>query len=115
MPKEKDIDYKQLFQLLTEPMSCGAIINGVRHQKSQGEWSSERIFVLSDELDRYKNYGHKPSVFFRTFFDSDGSWRAAIKRYVGSDRAFKHPRLRMACIQSDSVTFRNLDFDLDFK
>jgi len=108
MPTQK-VDYKELFNKLSEPMSCGVIIDGVRHQKSKGEWSSERIFILSDQLHK-----DKPEVFFRTFFDTDASWRGAIKRYLNCDRAFKHPKVKLICIQKDLVTSRNLDFDLDF-
>lgn len=104
-----NVNFQELFDKLSEPLTCGVVIEGVRHQKSGGEWSEERIFVLSDQLHK-----DKPEVFMRTYFDSDGSWRKAIKRYVDCGRAFQHPKLQMFCIQRNFVTFRNLDFDLNF-
>jgi hypothetical protein len=98
----------ELFKKLTEPIECGKIINGVRHQKSGGEWSRERIFILSDELLK-----DKPHVHYRSYFDAKKSWIEAITLYVRSVRGFLHPRLKLYCIEYDMVTVRNLDFDLD--
>ena len=107
--KDRDVDFRALFERLSKPLTCGVVHDdGVRYQKSRGEWSSERIFVLSDEIRK-----EKPTVIYRSYYDSDGSWRQAIARYLRYDRAFMHPRLRMYCIQRDMVTVRNLDFDLD--
>ena len=102
------IDFKKLFKRLSQPLTCGPIVDGTRRQKRGDQWSSERIFVLSDQLHR-----HKPEVLFRTYFDDDSSWIGAIKRYLDSQRAFKHPKLKLYCIQENTVTVRNLDFDLD--
>ena len=98
----------ELFKELSEPLTCGKIINGVRYQKSKGEWSSERIFILSDEILK-----DKPNVHFRTYFNTKRSWVGAITSYLRSERAFMHPKQKMYCIEYNMVTVRNLDFDLD--
>jgi hypothetical protein len=112
MKSEKPIDFKKLYQKLSEPLTCGVALEpgGVRYQKYKGERSSERIFVLSDEIHK-----ENPQVFYRTFYDTDGSWRGAITRYLQMrpDRCFKHPKQKMYCLQEGMVTARNLDFDLD--
>lgn len=109
MKTEKNTDFKKLFKQLSEPLTCGAFDkDGQRYQVYKGQRSSERIFVLSDQLHR-----HKPEVLFRTYFDDEASWIGAIKRYLNSGRAFLHPRLKLYCIQENMVTVRNLDFDLD--
>ncbi|XAI97334.1 hypothetical protein [Leptolyngbya phage Lbo-JY46] len=110
----KEINFKELFQKLSEPLSCGVMHEDeVRYQKAKNkkgetEWSNERIFVLSDELHK-----DKPQVLFRTYYDSDNSWRGALIQYIKSERVFKHPKLKLYCIQKNLVTVRNLDFDLD--
>lgn len=110
MKDKPNVDFKQLFKKLSSPLTCGVALEpgGTRYQKHKGEWSSERIFVLSDEIHK-----ENPQVFTRTYFDSDGSWRKAIAQYLRTERCFKHPKLKMYCIQEDMVTVRNLDFDLD--
>lgn len=111
--KIDNIDFKELFNKLSKPLTCGVIIDGVRYQKStnskgEKEWSDERIFVLSDQLHK-----DKPEILFRTYYDSDASWKGAIINFIKSDRVFLHPKLKLYCIQKNMVTVRNLDFDLN--
>ena len=48
---------------------------------------------------------------------SKGEWsneRIFITRYIRSEHAFMHPKLQLYCLEHDTVTYRNLDFDLFF-
>lgn len=101
-------EWRELFDKLSQPLSCGIIRGGVRCQKSGTEWSSERIFVLSNELSK-----PLPDVHFRSYFNTDDSWREAISLYLRGDRWRLHPILYMYCIQRDVVTCRKLDFEFD--
>ena len=99
----------ELFHKLSEPLSCGVIrSDGIKHQQFNGEWSSERIFILSDQI-----FKENPIVIYRSYYNDHASWVNAICRYLQSESAFNHPKLKMYCIQKDFVTIRNLDFDLD--
>lgn len=101
-------EWRELFDKLSRPLSCGIILNGERCQKSGTEWSSERIFVLSDELSK-----PLPNVHFRSYFDTDDSWRKAISLYLRGNRWRLNPILYMYCIQKNIVTCRKLDFEFD--
>lgn len=110
MKSKENIEYLySLYNKLSEPIVCGMIDSkGIRRQKSGGEWSKERIFILSDDIHK-----DKPSVIYRSYFGDTESWKHAIGLYLKSERAFKHPIATMYCLTEDSITSRQLSFDLD--
>lgn len=100
---------KELFKKLSKPLTCGEIIYGKRYQKSGGEWSSERIFILEDDINK-----DEPTILYRSYFNTDASWRKAIHNLLMSERAFKLPKPKIYCLEEDMITYRSISFDLNF-
>lgn len=98
-----------LYNKLSKPLTCGKPdSNGIIRQKSNSEWSFERIFITSDEILK-----DEPFIIHRSYFDTDQSWKDAIIQCLKTERAFKHPVLSMYCLNEICHSVRQMNFNLN--
>jgi hypothetical protein len=105
--------FKDLFERLYKPLTCGAIdSNGNRYQIKNGVRSSERIFILESELDEIN-----PNILLREFYDKDSiAWKRAICFLIENRGPFTRPIATIFCLERGMTTSAkvNIEFDIDF-